>query len=377
MRRTLLRLMMIWMAVFLIVACTVQSRKESLPSGRSGLHYASLLSIEECHGYTRVAIRDPWDTLRILHTYILVRKGHPRPELLSEGTVIEVPIERALVFSAVHCALMQELGVLPSLRGVCDLPYIRIPEVQKACRQGKIADVGSSMSPDIERIISLHPDAILLSPFENSGGYGRLEKLGVPIIECADYMETSPLGRAEWMKFYGMLFGKKALSDSLFAQTEQAYLALCRKADSAYHKPYVMSELKSHSAWYVPGGESTVGQMFRQAGARYVFASNKQSGSVPLSFETVYAEGRHADIWLIKYNRPSDMTYADIRSEYPPYAGFDAFSSRHIYGCNTGRVPFYEETPFHPDYLLKDYLIIFHPHLFTNERLRYYSPLEE
>ncbi len=185
---------------------------------------------------------------------------------------VRTPVERSAVFIAPHCQLMYELGCQQAIRGVCDLDYINIPDVRKraasagnaaagkasagnassgnAAAGNSIVDCGSSMAPDIERIIALKPEAILVSPFENSGGYGKLDKLHIPIIEAADYMESSPLGRAEWMKFYGMLFKKdgnapktalaascEPKADSLFAKIEKEYLKLKAEADGLSEGP--------------------------------------------------------------------------------------------------------------------------------------------
>ena len=217
----------------------------------------------------------------------------------------------------------------------------------------------------------------MLSPFENSGGYGRLGKLDIPIIECADYMETSSLGRAEWMRFYGLLFGKAAEADSLFARVEADYLRWAGKVADIEDKPTVFADLKSGATWYVPGGRSTVGRTFADAGADYVFSDLKNSGSSPLSFETVYEKAKDADIWLIKYNMPEDKTYRDLKNDYAPYVGFRAFRERRVYGCNTGRVPYYEETPFHPEWLLEDLIKIFHPDVAKTEGGRYFRKLAD
>jgi ABC-type Fe3+-hydroxamate transport system substrate-binding protein len=245
------------------------------------------------------------------------------------------------------------------------------------CRPGSIADVGNGMNPDIEKIIDLHPDAIMLSPFENSGGYGRVEKLNIPIIECADYMETSALGRAEWMRFYGLLFGEAQKADSLFAEVEKNYNELKALVAPLSSAPSVISELKNGSAWYVPGGKSTSARIYADAGANYVFADDEHSGSVPLAFETVFDKGQNADFWLIKYNQAIDKTYKELEQDYAPYTGFRAFKERNIYGCNTGKVDFYEDSPFHPDRLLKDLIKIFHPTLLEGYELKYFTKLAE
>ena len=181
------------------------------------------LSLIDYENYIVAQLRNPRDTTKILHTYVLVDKKQPLPQELPLGTLVRTPLSKAVIYSSVHCSLLKDLGALNSIGGVCDLKYIKLPEIEEGCRNGTITDVGDGMNPNIERIIDLHPDAILLSPFENSGGYGRVEKLNVPIIECADYMETSSLGRAEWMRFYGLLFGKKAEADAMFASVERSY----------------------------------------------------------------------------------------------------------------------------------------------------------
>ena len=351
---------------------SVIEEEETIP-----LRYAENLSLYATEDYTIARLRNPWDTTRILHTYVLVDKEKSLPADLPEGTLVRTPLSKAVVYSSVHCGLLNQIGALKSIGGVCDLKYIKLQEVQDGCRTGSIADVGNGMNPDIEKIIDLHPDAIMLSPFENSGGYGRVEKLNIPIIECADYMETSALGRAEWMRFYGLLFGEAQKADSLFAEVEKNYNELKALVAPLSYAPSVISELKNGSAWYVPGGKSTSARIYADAGANYVFADDEHSGSVPLTFETVFDKGQNADFWLIKYNQAIDKTYKELEQDYAPYTGFRAFKERNIYGCNTGKVDFYEDSPFHPDRLLKDLIKIFHPTLLEGYELKYFTKLAE
>ena len=366
--------------VLLLSACGGGRKTSSLQAEGDTIRmkYSSLLQIVKHADYTVVTIRNPWDTLKVLHTYLLADREKPLPEHLPEGTVVRTPLQKSVIYSSVHCSLWSELDELKGIGGVCGLEYIKLPQIQEGCRNGSIVNVGNSMNPDIERIIDLRPDAILLSPFENSGGYGRVGKLNIPIIECADYMETSALGRAEWMRLYGLLLGKEAQADSLFAGIEKEYLTLTQQVKSQNLKrPTVISEMKNSSAWYIPGGNSTMGRLYQDAGADYVFAYLSNSGSVPLAFETVFDRGGNADIWLIKYNQPQDKTYSELERDYAPYARFKAFQDRKVYGCNTNHVPFYEESPFHPELLLKDLIKIFHPELLPDYDLKYFSNLAE
>lgn len=365
--------------ILFLSAC--QGGKKQMVSSQTGdtisLHYAENLTLVAYPDYTVATLRNPWDTLKILHTYILVPKENPLPEELPEGTVVRTPLSKSVIYSSVHCSLIDKLGAFKSIGGVCDLKYIKLSSIHEASKNGTITDCGDGMNPDMEKIIDLHPDAILLSPFENSGGYGRVEKLNIPIIECADYMETSALGRAEWMRFYGLLFDVAPQADSLFAEVDSSYQRLKQRALLSSTSLSILSELKSGSAWYVPGGRSTSGRLYKDACGRYAFADDTHSGSVPLSFETVFDKAGNADVWTIKYNRDRDMTYSELQADYMGYTGFKAFKEKNIYGCNTAKVPFYEETPFRPDYLLSDLIQILHPEIGDLGGLRYFCKLNE
>ena len=364
--------------VLLLSACGGGSKTSSAINGEIiPMKYAENLKLMKGDGYTEAILRNPWDTTSILRTYILVDKDKEVPEHLPEGTIVRTPLSKALVYTATHCNLIHELGAVKSIGGICEIQYIKVPEIIEGCANGTIVNAGEGTNPDIEKIIDLHPDALLLSPYENSGGHGQVEKLKIPIIECADYMETSALGSAEWIRFYGMLFGREALADSIFASVEKNYNELKKLATSQTKKPKLMCEVKSGSAWYVSGGRSTTGKLYADAGADYAFASYPNAGGIPLSFETVFDKAQDADIWLIKYNQATDLTLTSLREDYAPYAQFKAHKQKQVYGCNTGLKTYYEDFPFHPDRVLKDLIKIFHPSLLPEYELKYFSKLAE
>ena len=364
--------------VLLLSACGGGSKTSSAFEGKVlPLKYAENLTLIQGEGYTEAVLRNPWDTTSILRTYILVDKDKKVPDHLPEGTLVRTPLSKALVYTATHCNLIHELGAVKSIGGICEIQYIKVPEIVEGCANGTIVNAGEGTNPDIEKIIDLHPDALLLSPYENSGGHGQVEKLKIPIIECADYMETSALGSAEWIRFYGLLFGREALADSIFAEVEKNYNEWKALATAQPVKPRLMCEVKSGSAWYVSGGRSTTGKLYADAGADYVFASYPNAGGVPLSFETVFDKAQDADVWLMKYNHPTDKTYQSLQEDYAPYANFKAFKDKNIYHCNTAYRPYYEDFPFHPDRVLKDLIKIFHPSLLPKYELKYFSKLAE
>ncbi|MCL6749310.1 ABC transporter substrate-binding protein [Prevotella sp. TCVGH] len=368
----------ILMMTSITMGCQSKQSKNSTHEGtKVELKYAEHIQMQKYPLFTVVTLANPWDEGKVLHTYVLVnRKDSARVNHLPKGTLVYTPIERSVVFSTAHCKLLESLGALDAIAGVADLKYILIPAIQHRVTTGKIVDCGDGMSPNIERMIALHPQALLLSPFENSGGYGKLEGLGCPVIELADYMETSPLGRAEWMKFYGMLFGCEQRADSLFAVVDSAYQRLKSQAQSWSEGASLLTERQTGSVWYCPGGKSTIGQMIADAHGKYAFSVDKHSGSLALSFEEVLEKAGNSEVWAFKYHGEHSMTKQDLLAEYRGYRVLRAFKQGKIYGCNSRIKPYFEETPFRPDFLLRDIIIMLHqPHASCLGKLRYYEPL--
>ena len=445
----------------LMAAC--QGGKTAAADAEAGdtleMKYAKLLTIvkhgdgeeasDESEGidyqYAEAIIANPWKAGTMLHRYILIPKGEEGDKTVTRLALqrtsgmgcttdtVRTPVERSAVFIAPHCQLMYELGCQQAIRGVCDLNYINIPDVRKraasagnassgnafsgnAFAQNSIVDCGSSMAPDIERIIAMKPEAILVSPFENSGGYGKLDRLHIPIIEAADYMESSPLGRAEWMKFYGMLFGKaknisttaagkaseatagkaseatagkaseaaagkaseatlpascELRADSLFAQIEKEYLDLKAEAGKLPKGLSILTERKTGGVWYVPGGQSTIGILLKDANARYIFSDDKHSGSLPMSPEQILAKGSQVDVWAFKYFGGAPLSQVQLLQEYDGYKALAAFNRGNIYQVDTSTVPYFELTSFHPELLLREFIILAHGERFG--KLRFYK----
>ena len=343
--------------------------------------YATQLTVVRHQGYVVASLKNPWKEGMTLHNYILVPDTSDLSLIthhssLPKGTIIRTPLKHSMMFTTVHCAMLMSFDKQDCISGVADLKYIKIPWIQEQVQKGKMADVGDGLSPVIEKIIDEHPDALFLSPFENSGGYGKLEDIDIPIVECAEYMETSPLGRAEWLRFYGMLFGCEEKADSLFNVIDQNYNRLKQLAQKAQSKPSVLVDKVTGSVWYVPGGQSTIGQMIRDAGGRYPWADDTHSGSVSLPFEAVLEKAGEADIWLFRYSGQHDITYQELLSEHHGYGQFSAVKNRRTYGCDVERSYFYEESPFRPDWLLNDLIGILHPELPDLAPSRYYVPVK-
>mgnify|MGYP004569028445 CR=1 FL=1 len=393
---------LLW-ALLALAITSCQGGKTAAGDGDGGdtvkMKYAQLLTIVKHGGeYAEVTIANPWKEGTLLHRYILVPKGEEGNKTVARLAMqrsagarcvtdtVRTPVENSAVFTSPHCQLMYELGCGQAIRGVCDLDYINIPDVKKrAASAGNhgsssaIADCGSSMAPDIERIIALKPEAILVSPFENSGGYGKLDKLHIPLIEVADYMEASPLGRAEWMKFYGILFEKsdakdskteissskagifQSKADSLFAKIEKEYLNLKAAAKKLPAGLSVLTERKTGSVWYVPGGQSTIGILLKDANARYIFSEDQHHGSLAMSPEQILAKAKNIDVWAFKYFGGEPLSRSQLLQEYAGYKSLAAFGSSRIYQVDTSREPYFEITSFHPEVLLREFILLSHP----------------
>ena len=392
------------LVVLLVVAC--QGGKTASGEGGDTLQmkYAELLTIVKHNdgAYTEAIIENPWKKGTTLHKYILVPKGNEGDETVarlkddirenatlqmgSHCDIVRTPLESNVVFTAPHCQLMYELGCKNAITGVCDKDYINIPDIKERVKlsDGKastsdtdkvIIDCGSSMQPDIERIIALKPEELFISPFENSGGYGKLDKLHIPIIETADYMETSPLGRAEWMKFYGLLFKSEERSDSLFSSIEKEYLALKAEAAKLPQGLSILTERKMGSIWYVPGGKSTMGILLKDANAKYIFADDTHSGSLAYGPERILSKGTQIDVWAFKYFGGKALSKSDLLAEYEGYKVLKAFNSNSIYQVDTSTQPYFELTSFHPEILLREFIILAHPKATQFGKLRFYQHL--
>lgn len=368
-----MRQLLAFILCFLLFSSCNNSRKAAFVEGEQvALKYAENLSIERTKEYVVVRLVNPWKRKTILHTYYLVDRGS-KASVPDDGTKVEVPLERSVVFTTAHANLLEMLHAQKAIVGVADLKYMLIPDVQQRARKGEIANCGESMKPDVEHIIDLKPDAILLSPFENSGGYGRLEEIGVPIIECADYMERSALGRAEWMKFYGILYGREHEADSLFAVVEQNYKALSAKAKKSKVKRSVLPDRKVGAVWYLPGGESSVGLLYKDANGSYAYAQDKHSGSLSMPFETILDKFGDSDFWILSYN--GNFSLNTLLAEYQGYRALKPYKTGEVYGCKVDSTPYFEEVSWRPDWLLSDLIQLFHPDLHLGA-MRYYKKLK-
>lgn len=322
------------------------------------------------HDIVLCRIYSPWRSNEIVAQYLLVPKsyeGFDDEEAIAyeaeygESTILRTPLERMTLSASCHGYLLTQLGATENIAVYCDADYIVYDELRQYISDGRIKSGGNSFAPNIETILSVQSDALWISPFENSTP-ANIETLPLPIIYCADYMENTPLGRAEWMRFYGRMVGKGYEADSLFAYVEQNYEAIARHSNdsissdsiSSEIKPQLLTDLPMGATWYIPGGCSTMGIMYQDAGYDYPWANDNHSGSLALSPEMVLAKANDADIWLFKYYDETDWSYDDFLVQSPYYGQFKAAKDTNIWACNTAKCDYYDIAPFRPDSILKE-----------------------
>ena len=358
--------------LFLLIGCASAEIPTAVP-----LRYAKLLRMTEQPDYIWTEVVNPWDTAQVLHQYLLIDKGVSSEKVRTLQTqhknavVVRTPLQRSLMQSTVHASLALQLGAQQQLVGLCDTAYIVAPELKKL----HLSDFGRGDQPNVERIIAAQTDACWFAPFEEMR-YTSLERANITVIDCADYLETTPLGRAEWMRFYGRLWGKSQLADSLFEEEVRQYEDLAQKIKESSnrsqssseksqsssrntrnlsHKPRVWLDLPWQSTWYVPGGKSYLSALIADAGGDYALQHNDKSGSLPLPLERAWKYAQQAEVWIIKGGQEVPSDYAELSQLSRVYAHFPAVRSHRVWVCNTMQVPYYEQTPFSPALLLREW----------------------
>lgn len=321
---------------------------------------SQILTLVDFGDWILAEINNPWDSTSTLGRYALINWETETPVIPDGLTKIEVPIRKCAVFSSVHGGIIEQLGVDSTVCAVADAAYFLSPAIRKGINSAKIADLGPSTSPSVEKIIAANPDIILTSPMENDDDR-LLDNTGIKTVKMADYMEQSPLGRAEWIKLLGILFGCRDEAETHFKSVSDNYNKLRRMAEKASEKPKVITENMYSGVWYMPGGASYKATMFRDAGADYPWSDDRSTGSLPLSLAQVLHKAYDADVWILTtygYN----LTHETLLQTEPRSRNIKAFSDG-LWTADTEIIPLFDEFPFNPDRLLSDYIYIFHPSL--------------
>lgn len=359
---------------FLFAGCGAGTYTHGRVEGDTITSTAEFLTMIDCGGWTAVEIRAPWADSVPIGRYAVIKPDSRDIDVPPGFVKIHAPVARSVVFSSAYTSAINELGRISAVNGVADGSYyLPSDTVAHLISRGTVVDVGSSMAPMTETIVDLSPDVVLLSPYAGISIPAGLERTGIPLVWMADYLERTPLGRAEWILLLGELYGKSENACKMFKNVKNNYGAIKVLASETSRRPTVITERPMSGVWYVPGGKSYVAQMIMDAGGNYPWSDNDDCGSMALDEASVIDRGAEADLWLIK--DACDYSAGAMKNELPRAGIFKAFPDN-VYFCNTISKPYYDVVAFHPDRLLADYARIMHPELFSDTVLEFYSRLK-
>ena len=361
-----------------MVQCQQPKVAEHSTKKQAIVHYASGFSIQKEPTYSLLTVRNPWPKATQTFTYVFAKKNAVVPDSLSRFPIIQVPVKRVVATSTTHLPSLYLLGESNSLVGFPNLNYISSPNIRTRIEQKKVAELGNNQQMNTELLLDLRPDVIIGYGIDNKNtGLELVQKSGMAVVFNGDWNEQSPLGKAEWIKFFGVLYGKEKLAEKQFNQIKKAYLATVALAKKATTKPTVLSGAMYQDQWYLPQGQSWAAQFIAAAGGTYMWKDSPGSGSLALPFEAVFAKAASADFWI----GPAQFTsYRDMAASSAHYTQFKAYKQRKIATFSTkkgktGGLLYYELAPNRPDLVLQDLVKILHPELLPHYQLYFFAPL--
>ncbi len=363
------------------IACNNKKAPESIPPPQknTGNSYAKLFSIEQLAAYKQVTVHNPWNESTPLAQYALVPKGIQKMPSIPNGVIIvKTPVERIVTQSMPQLGFLKSLKAYKSIIGHGNFEQVFDPEIQSHFGKPEVVETGLGSGLDTELILNINPGALLVTSYaQTEKKHTLIQKAGIPVIYNVEWMETHPLGRAEWIKFMGALTGKDELADSVFKEIEHSYNKLKSTCISIEEKPTLLIGSLFKGTWHMPGGQSYAAQFIKDAGGTYYWSETKRSGSLALSLEEVMDKALHAPIWI---NPGTVQKLTGLLNKNAPYALFDAVKNKQVY-ANTNRLgangasDYWETGVSRPDLVLKDLVKILHPELLPGHQLYYYQKL--
>lgn len=375
----------LWGIVLLCVAITLgacrpdkkkqQGSATAISDTTLDIRYASGFWLEAKEGYRLLHIKDPQKTNAAEYTFALRERG-TRPVLPKGVTVIDLPIQRFICMTSLQLSSFIRLGATEKVVGISSTRFLANEAMNRQLKEGTTRKIGIEGNFDPEIILSLSPEVILISPFKQ-GGYDAMKEVGIPLLPHLGYKETTPLGQAEWIKLTGLLIGEAEKAIGIFNQIEKKYNQLKSLTTHVTERPVVLSGEIHGGSWYAVGGKSFLAEIFKDAGADYVFKDDPRSGGIYLDFETVYNQADKPQYWRILNNYPGMYTYEVLKAQDARYADFRAFREKGVIYCNMREKAYYENMPMEPDLLLADFIKVFHPELLPDYEPVYYHLLKE
>ena len=365
--------------VMFLQSCKKETKSETTIASGNTVRYAKGFSIQNYNGYSVVTVKNPWPKATQTYTYILKEKNGKIPDSLKQNTIISVPIKTIVVTSTTHIPSLEMLNEVNSLVGFPHCDYISSDKVRKRIDAKKIKELGNNHDLNTEAILDLQPNVIIGYGIDNKNPtLDNLKKSGLKLMLNGDWNEESALGKAEWIKFFGALYGKQKRANTLFTKIEKDYLKTIEIAKLAKTTPTILAGDMFEDRWYLPKGTSWGSQLIQQANGNYLWKETSGTGSLSLSFETVFEKAATANIWITsgQFSSLKEMTEMN-----PHYAKFDAFKNKNVYSFSgkkgkTGGILYYELAPNRPDIVLKDLVKILHPELLVGYQPFFFEKLK-
>lgn len=345
--------------------------------------YSDLFSISHQTNYSKLSLRSPWQGSGSLEMeYYITTVPDSLPDEAADATVIVNPVKRIVCLSTTHVAMIERLGEEEGIVAVSGTKYVSSSKLRSRIDEGLVKEIGFDSNLNIELIVSLAPDLVVAYGVgaESAGYMSKLEEAGIPLLFISDYLETDPLARAEWIKVFGLLYGREIEAATIFQQIAGEYEVLKNQISSRItDRPVVMAGLPFKDTWFVSPGNSYISSLIYDAGGEYLWGATLSDISMPMSLESVYVKAMSADIWI---NSGAALSLDDILSidsrlgDLPPVKNRKVFNNMKRYNANGGN-PYWEAGVIDPQTILKDLVYIIHPELFMGWEPCYYIRLEE
>lgn len=364
---------------FSLVECKNESKPNVIISAKNEVRYAKGFSIQNYDGYSVVKVKNPWPKATKTYTYILKEKNGIVPDSLKQNLIIPVPIKTIVVTSTTHIPSLELLDEVNTLIGFPHCDYISSEKVRARIDTGNIKELGNNQDLNTEVLLDLQPNVIIGYGIDNKNPtLDNLQKSGLKVMLNGDWNEENALGKAEWIKFFGALYGKQKQATALFTKIEKDFFKTIRIAKMAKTTPSILAGDMFEDRWYLPRGTSWGSLLLKQANGNYLWQETSGTGSLSLSFETVFEKAKRADVWITsgQFSYLKEMTNSN-----PHYAEFNAFKNKNVYSFSgkkgkTGGILYYELAPNRPDLVLKDLVKILHPELLPSYEPFFFEKLK-
>ncbi|WGF92451.1 ABC transporter substrate-binding protein [Aequorivita marisscotiae] len=380
------KIVLLFATIALLAGCNTKNNRKNMQddpvknvSKTTEIQYATSFDIDIFEGHKILTLKNPWPGTDKTFTYALVTENGSLANPENYDAVVNVPVKQIVVTSTTHIPSLEMLNELESLVGFPNLSYISSEKTRARIEKKEIKELGKNEDINTEILIELNPDAVIAFGIDGDNStFKTIENSGIPVLYNADWTETSPLGKAEWIKFFGALFNKEKEADSIFKNIETEYLSAKKIASEAKEKPTVLSGAMYKDVWYMPQGDSWGAQFIADANGEYLWKNSEGTGSLSLNLESVLEKGHDADVWI----GPGQFTSLDqMQHASQVYTQFKAFKTAEVYSYSmrkgeTGGVLYFELAPNRPDLVLKDLIKILHPTLFTEHNFYFFNKLK-